>query len=63
MNKDRNSASSPDKDEKAGLLNMSELTEEEIEFLNRPGTREVLNVHQGWRTDQTKKHLNFAQGF
>ena len=88
MNKDRNSGTSHDKDEKVGyqeiseserqeilnrpgiqevlnvhqgwkidtgkkpdLLDMSELTEEEIEFLNRPGIQEVLNVHQGWKID------------
>lgn len=62
MNKDRIFDSPLDKDEKVGLLDMSELTEEEIEFLNRPGTQEVLNVHQGWKMDQTKKYSNFAQG-
>ena len=62
MNKDRIFDSPLDKDENVGLLDMSELTEEEIEFLNRPGTQEVLNVHQGWKMDQTKKYSNFAQG-
>ena len=62
MNKDRIFDSPLDKDEKVGLLDMSELTEEEIEFLNRPGTQEVLNVHQGWKMDQTRKYSNFAQG-
>ena len=51
MNKDRIFDSPLDKDEKVGLLDMSELTEEEIGFLNRPGTQEVLNVHQGWKVD------------
>ena len=60
MDKDRNSGSSPDKDEKTGYREISESERQAI--LNRPGTQEVLNVHQGWRTDQTKKNSNFAQG-
>ena len=51
VNKDRIFDSPFDKGERAGLLDMSELTEEEIELLNRPGTQEALNVHQGWKVD------------
>ena len=55
MNKDRIFDSQFDKGERVGLLDMSELTEEEIELLNRPGTQEVLNVHQGWKIDKKEK--------
>ena len=53
MNKDRNSDSSLDKDEKVGYREISESERQEI--LNRPGTQEVLNVHQGWRIDTKEK--------
>ena len=55
MNKDRIFDPPFDKGERAGLLDMSELTEEEIEFLNRPGTQEALNVHQGWKIDKKER--------
>ena len=53
MNKDRDSGSSLDKDEKTSYREVSESERQEI--LNRPGTQEVLNVHQGWRIDTSEK--------
>ena len=53
MSNDRNSESSTDKGEKVGFQEISESERQEI--LNRPGTQEVLNVHQGWRIDTREK--------